>query len=279
MDLGFLQLTSVAYLIASVALGYQLLRADARLATFGNSALSVGFLLHSMSIGLHFLSVGLGAITTFHEGLSFFAWLVVGSYLIVSRGQRLAVIGTIITPLAFAMTLGAVIMYGEGGGGGVPESFHSPWLPVHVTLAFLGNAVFGVAFAISVVYLVQENSLKSRRRGALSRKLPSLEQLDRLNYRCLAWGFPLLSLGILSGGIWALNAYGRFWSWEAREVLSLLTWILYGSLLQFRLTQGLRGRRAAALTILGFGLVVVSFLSINLLSVPGRHGGGGGIGS
>jgi cytochrome c-type biogenesis protein CcsB len=273
VDLGFLEFTCVAYLVAAVVLAYQLLRPRQQLATVGAVALAGGFLLQSISIGLHFLDAGVTAVTAFHEGLSFFAWLMVGSYLIVGRGQRLDVIGAVVAPIAFAMTLASVILYAEGGGD-VPVALRTPWLPVHVTLAFLGNAVFAVAFAISIVYLVQEKGLKRRSRGAILRKLPSLEQLDRLNYRCLAWGFPLLSLGILSGGIWALNTSGTFWSWEVREVLSLLTWALYGGLLQFRLAAGLRGRRAATLTIVGFGIVVVSFVSINLLSVPGRHGGG-----
>jgi ABC-type transport system involved in cytochrome c biogenesis permease subunit len=107
-------------------------------------------------------------------------------------------------------------------------------------------------------------------------RLPSLEQLDRLNYRCIGWGFPLLTLGILSGGIWAASTWGSFWSWEPREVLSLITWIIYAALLQFRLTTGLRGRRAATLTIVGFGVLVASYVSINLLPLPGRHGGGFG---
>lgn len=273
MDLAFLEFTCVAYLVAVVALGYQALRPQGRWARLGGAALASGFVLQSIAMGLHFLEVGVTAVTSFHEGLAFFAWLVVGSYLIVGRGQRLTVIGAIVAPIAFTMTLASVILYAEGGAD-VPPALRSPWLPVHVTLAFLGNAVFAVAFAISIVYLVQEKQLKARSKAAILRKLPSLEQLDRLNYRCLAWGFPLLSLGILSGGIWALNTEGTFWSWEAREVLSLLTWVLYGGLLQFRLAAGLRGRRAAALTIVGFSIVVLSFVSINLLSVPGRHGGG-----
>jgi ABC-type transport system involved in cytochrome c biogenesis permease subunit len=84
----------------------------------------------------------------------------------------------------------------------------------------------------------------------------------------------LLTLGILTGGVWAAHAWGRFWSGEPREILSLITWMIYAGLLQFRLTAGLRGRRAATLTIFGFALVLVSFVSINLLQLPGRHGAG-----
>jgi len=275
VELLLLQVSSFVYFTAALVLMWQTLRADPAAARLGNGALAVGFLLHSFAIGSHLLQLGFFPVTNFDEGLSFFAWLIVGAYLVIGRGVNLSVIGAVVSPLAFVMTFGATVVYTDAGT--VPPALRSPLFPLHVTLAFLGNAVFALAFAVSIVYLVQENLLKTHRNGWMIRRLPSLEELDRLNYRCLAWGFPLLTLGILSGGVWALKVFGTFWSWEAREVLSLVTWLIYGALLQFRLTAGLRGRRAARLTIVGFGLVVISFLSVNLLPLPGRHGGGLGL--
>jgi ABC-type transport system involved in cytochrome c biogenesis permease subunit len=112
--------------------------------------------------------------------------------------------------------------------------------------------------------------LKGKKGHFLFRRLPSLETLDNLNYHSLAWGFPLLTLGILTGAIWAEYAWGQFWIWEPRPVLSLLTWILYALLLHYR-SVGWRGRRAATLTIVCFAVLLVSFLSVRVL--PGRHGG------
>ena len=237
----------------------------------GSIALAAGFVFHTFSVLFHFADSGLLPVTSFGEGLSFFAWLIVGSFLVLGRSERVSAIGVVISPLASLMTAGALAFFVPSVP--VPAELHSVWLPVHVTLAFLGNAVFAIAFAVSVVYLFEESRLKSRRGAWLLGRLPSLEQLDRLNYRCLVWGFPLLSLGILTGGIWAAHTWGRFWSGELREVLSLITWLVYAGLLQFRLTAGLRGRRAATLTIVGFTLVVVSYVSISLLNLPGHHGG------
>ncbi|RMF23221.1 MAG: c-type cytochrome biogenesis protein CcsB, partial [Deltaproteobacteria bacterium] len=172
--------------------------------------------MHAAAIFVRYRQLGVLPVTTFYEGLSFFAWLTVGIYIAVGSRYKLTAIGAVVSPLAFLLTLAATML--NETGEQVPEVLRSPWLPVHVTLAFLGNAVFAFAFAVSVVYLLQESLLKSRRRGWMIRRLPSLEQLDRLNYRCLAWGFPLLSLGIVSGAIWAANQWGRFWSWEPREV-------------------------------------------------------------
>ncbi len=271
MELGLLEISSLAYLIASMAFAAHVARPVGRWGAFGAGALGIGFVLHTGGILARLYELGLLPVTTFGEGLSFFSWLIVGIFIGISGRYRLTVLGAVVSALAFGLSLAGVMLY--DGGAVVPAALRSPWLPVHVTLAFLGNAVFAVAFAVSVVYLVQENLLKSRRRSWMITRLPSLEQLDRLNYSCLAWGFPLLTLGMLSGGIWAVNAWGRFWSWEPREVLSLLTWSIYGGLLLYRLTSGLRGRRAASLTIIGFSLVVVSYLSVNLLPLAGKHGG------
>jgi len=269
-----LELSALAYLIAVVAFGLHFVRTGRRLDLVGATALAVGFLVHTASIVSRSMELGVFPVTTFYQGLSFFSWLLVGSYLVMQTRLRLPAIGVVVSALACVLTAASSLMY--IGSDAVPAALRSPWLPVHVTLAFLGNAIFGLAFAVSVVYLVQERALKSRSRGWVIRRLPALEQLDRLNYRCLGWGFPLLTLGILSGGIWAASTWGQFWSWEPREVLSLITWIIYAALLQFRLTAGLRGRRAATLTIVGFGVLVASYVSINLLPLHGRHGGGFG---
>jgi cytochrome c-type biogenesis protein CcsB len=173
-----------------------------------------------------------------------------------------------VSPLGFVLTLGAFVFYSQVRD--LPPALQSVWLPVHVILAFLGNAVFGVAFCVSLVYLVQERQLKGKKGGFFFRRLPSLETLDNLNYRFLAWGFPLLTLGILSGAVWAEYVWGQFWIWEPRPVLSLLTWILYALLLHYR-SVGWRGRRAATLTIVCFAVLMVSFLSVRVF--PGRHGG------
>src|SRR5438045_966627 len=89
--------------------------------------------------------------------------------------------------------------------------------PALLAAAFLGNAVLALAFCVSLVYLFRERQLKEKRIGGLSSRLPSLEALDMLNYRALAWGFPLLTLGIVTGALFAKHTWGRFWSWDERE--------------------------------------------------------------
>jgi cytochrome c-type biogenesis protein CcsB len=211
-------------------------------------------------------------VTSFSEGLSLLGWLTAGAFLILQSSSKVKAVGAVIGPLVFGLTVGALLVYEPTRS--VSKLAYDPWLGMHVTLALLGNAMFALASSVSVIYLVQESLLKSRRRGSMMLRLPALEKLDRLNFRCLTWGFPLLTLGMLTGGLAGLYTRGRFWSWEPLEVVSMISWLLYAALLQFRLTAGLRGRRAATLTIVGFCVLVLSYFSVNVLPLPGHHGGG-----
>jgi len=234
--------------------------------------LSVAFALHSIDLLLEVLSAGVLPVATFAGGFSFFAWLLVGLYLALQASMSLAVVGVLVSPLAFLAAIADVLMRGDDVA--VPEALRSPWLTVHVTLAFLGNAVFALAFAVSAAFLIQQNLLKSRRGGAIVHRLPAIQTLDRLSLVFLLWGFPLLTLGIVTGGFWSMSAAGRFWTGEPREVLAVLTWLLYAALLQMRLLGGLHGRRAASWTIAAFALLLASYLAVNILQIGGRHGQG-----
>lgn len=235
----------------------------------GPMLLACAAVAHGIEIGLRSVELGHIAVASFDQGLSFLAWSLTVIYLLLHSRISLTVLGAVIAPLSFLLALLALMV--SSGAKQLPPALQSAWLPVHVTLAFLGNAVFALAFATSLAYLFEDNRLKAKRPSRLRRLFPSLEKLDELNYRLLVWGFPLLTLGIVSGAIWAHFAWGQFWSWEPREVWSLVTWVLYASLLHAR-TIGWRGRRAATLTILGFAVLAISFVGVNLLS-PGRHAG------
>jgi cytochrome c-type biogenesis protein CcsB len=226
-----------------------------------------GAAAHALSIAVRSLAVRHLAVTTLDESLSFLALLLVGIFLFVQLRRPLVALGAVVSPLAFGLTLAADAVY--RGARPLPPVLDSAWLPVHVTLSVLGDAVFGLAFSASLLYLVQERRLK-RGRGAL-RHLPSLETLDRLNYACLVWGLILLTLGIVTGIVWAHSAWGRFWSSDPKLVFSLITWGIYVVLLQGRMTAGWRGRRAATLTIAGFAVIVLSLVGVNVLAL-GQHG-------
>jgi cytochrome c-type biogenesis protein CcsB len=224
---------------------------------------------HAVSIAVRSWTAGHLAVTTFDEALSFLALLLVAVFLLVQLRRPLVALGAVVSPLAFGLTLAADAVY--GGARPLPPVLDSAWLPVHVILSVLGDAVFALAFSASLLYLVQERRLKARRGRGVLRFLPSLEALDRLNYTCLVWGLILLTLGIVSGIVWAHTAWGRFWSSDPKLIFSLVTWGIYVVLLQGRMTAGWRGRRAATLTIAGFAVIVFSLVSVNVLAL-GQHG-------
>jgi cytochrome c-type biogenesis protein CcsB len=269
MDATLFVLTAGAYFLAAGSFSVCLFRGETatRLPT---AILLLGFTVHTIALTSRFFQEGFGAVAVTGEALLFHCWLMVGIYLLMQLKYHLVVLGGIISPLAFLMTVAAVAV--GGGSGEIPPGFRTFWLPVHVTLAFMGNAVFALAFGVSLIYLLQERRLKHKKITALMRRFPSLESLDRLNYTLLVWGFPLMTLGILTGSMWAGIHWGHYWSWDPRQVSSGIVWLLYGALLHGRVTAGLRGKKAALLTMFGFCLVLGYFL-LGETIFPTRHGG------
>ena len=269
MELGLLRLATLLYLgatfdaLAGIAMQRELPRWLLPRLLLG------GLAVHGAAIILRSAAAGHIAVTTFAEALSFLAAVLVAIFLAVQARRPLVALGAVVSPLAFGLVLAADAAY--SGARPLPPVLHSAWLPVHVVLATLGDAVFALAFSASLLYLIQERRLKTHRGRGVLRHLPSLETLDRVNYACLVWGLVLLTLGIMSGIVWAHEAWGRSWSTDPKLVFSLLTWAVYVVLLQGRMTAGWRGRWAATLTIAGFAVIVLSLVSVNVLAL-GNHG-------
>jgi cytochrome c-type biogenesis protein CcsB len=244
-------------------------------AAYGGTAtvlLGIGAGLHTVDLLLEGWQAGNIPVANFPQSLSFLAWLTAIAGLILIVRLRMNVVGAVVGPIVFIVLSVAASLMSKNRLM-LPESLRSAWLPVHVTLAFLGDALFVLAAGVSLLYLVYEHRLKAKRPfGPNDKRTPSLEKLDRINYQLLGWGFLMLSLAIISGAIWADATWGYFWSWEPQESWSLIIWLLYAGLLESRLAVGWRGRRVAALTIVVFTVLVGSFIGVNLVT-PGKHGG------
>jgi cytochrome c-type biogenesis protein CcsB len=269
MDTALLEVTAVIYLIGSGGfIAYLVLLKDflLRISPF---LLLAGFVVHTVALALHFVEIGYLAPAEFGDALWFYSWLMVGLYLVIQFKYRLTVLGSIIAPLAFLMSVSA---FAVGKSGDLPQELKTYWLPLHVSFAFLGNALFALAFGVSVMYLVLEHQLKKKKMNLLIQRFPPLESLDRLNYALIVWGFPLMTLGIITGSLWAGSHWGNYWVWEPRQISSAIIWLLYGALLHGRMAAGWRGRKTALLTIVGFAVVLGYFLGGDAL-FPGRHGG------
>jgi ABC-type transport system involved in cytochrome c biogenesis permease subunit len=150
------------------------------------------------------------------------------------------------------------------------EKYAIGWLDVHVFTTFIGYAAFAISFGLSILYLVKAWSEKSPGRGAFLAVFPESRVLDELSYRSIAWGFPFLAAGIITGAIWANYAWGTYWSWDPKETWSLITWFIYAAYLHARVTRGWRGKRAAIISIAGFLAVVFLYWGVSFV-LPGLH--------
>ena len=268
MHTVLLKATALFYLAGALLYLHFVFTLNERSARLGRMLLLIGVLLHGSGFVARYFAAGYTPITSLFESLSFSAFAIVCVFLGFELRYNLRVLGAFVAPLAFLFAMFASLLPGEVRT--LAPALNSYWLPVHVMLLFFGNAVFAVAFGAGIMYLLMERELKRKKLGALFKRLPSLNVLDAINYRCLTIGFPLLTLGIITGSIWAEYAWGSYWSWDPKEVWSLVTWLLYAALLHGRMTVGWRGRKAAILAIVGFCAVLFTFLGVNLL-LPGLH--------
>ncbi len=227
-----------------------------------------GFLFHTASMIARYYESGYAPLTSLHESLSFFAWAVIGSYLYIYARYKVKNLGAFAAPVAtLAMMASSSLPHNIVP---LPPVLKSYWLPIHATVSFLAYGVLAVAACAGIMYLIQERQTKRKKFGAFYSRLPSLEVLDAINYRCLTIGFPLLTLGILTGSLWAGQAWGAHWQWDPKETWSLISWLLYAALLHERLAVGWRGKRAAIMAIIGLGALLFTFLGVSLL-LKGLH--------
>ena len=224
--------------------------------------LVAGFGFLTLQIGYHYYTLGVAPVLTLKSSLSFFAWTILGAFLVFHMKFRLMVLGSFIAPLAAVLLIVSTAM--PSPEVTVNPIFRSLWLTVHVAASFVGNGMFALTFMAGVMYLIQERQIKKKKLGALYARLPSLATLDSVNHYSLIWGFPFLTLGMITGAIYAQYALGTYWQWDPKEVWSLITWLFYAALLHERLAVGWRGRRAALMAIAGFAVLTFTFLGASL---------------
>lgn len=132
-------------------------------------------------------------------------------------------------------------------------------LKLHIATIYFSYIIFVVASAAAVLYLIQDHALKHKRAGVIFSRLPDLSFLDKLNYRSIGLGFPVLTLSILSGFVWAESVHGAYgWSAGARQLYSLVLWLVYALILHVRLSSKLRGRKVSILSLLAFFIIILS---------------------
>ncbi|RUM87536.1 MAG: c-type cytochrome biogenesis protein CcsB [Thermodesulfatator sp.] len=268
MDELFFQLTFFLYVAATAGFIVHLISLRNGVEKIAVYILSAGFCLHTIAIILRWISEGHVPLVSFHDTFSFLAWAITLAFLLFQAGHSVRALGAFVSPVISVM-MAAGLMHPRQVLP-LPPALKSYWLPVHATICLVSYALLTLAFCIAIMYLVQERQIKRKKLGAIFRRLPSLETLDTMSERCLKIGFPLLTLGIITGSMWAESAWGSYWSWDPKETWSLITWFLYAALLHQRLTVGWRGRKSAYMTIIGYVTLLFTFIGVTYL-LPGAH--------
>lgn len=230
-------------------------------------ALAAGLLLHAAAFTIPAAQMRRLPIEDVRTALSFFALLVTAAFFFVYLRYRITALGVFMLPLVFVLTLISALHPEESFTSG---AFRGGWLLVHTASIFLGYTGFFLTFVAAVMYLIQERELKSKRPKAFYYRLPSLEICEELYYRSLVFGLPFLSIGILTGFVWASRAWKGPWELDPKILASLVTWLIYLILFSTRLSGSWRGRRAAYGAVFAFVAVMMTFVGVSVLS--GQHG-------
>lgn len=256
----FFSLTLALYGCATVVYLICLFRSSSGLTAWGGRLLTAGCIAHLLST-VHLTSrLKYLPLTNMQESLSFFSLMIVAVFLLLERRYRVTTLGSFVTPVALLMLIASSALHAEVRH--LPPILQSNWFWFHALLAFFSYAAFTIAAGVAVMYLIQRRFLKTKHFGALFQRIPPLETLDEISYRCLAVGFPLLTVAIISGSIWSEQAVGSYWAWDPKQTWSLITWLIYAALLHGRLTVGWRGKRAAVMSIVGFVVLLITFFGM-----------------
>jgi cytochrome c-type biogenesis protein CcsB len=249
-----------------------------RIAMFGR----LGLLLTIIAAGAHFVGLfgrGMAADPNrvpwgnMYEFTITGAFVVVAGYLLLRKRYGLEWMGPIVTALEVVLLMVAVLWLYDPVSP-LTEALLSYWLVIHVVSAIIATGAFTLGGITSALYLVKSRALsrgKGTDRGYIAR-LPPLATLDRVSYRIHAFGFPVWTFAVLiSGPIWAHQAWSSYWNWDPKEVCAFITWVLYAAYLHARSTAGWKGRNAAILALVGMASLWFNFIGINYFSTTSQH--------
>ena len=276
-------ITTMLFLVSTLLFFVYLVSKNSSIGLGASMAAFIGWGIETVAIALRWkesydMGHGHAPLSNLYESVVFFAWTIILIYGIIEIKYKYRVIGAFVLPFALLGMAWAQLGLNSGIEPLVP-ALQSNWLLYHVITCFLGYAAFAVACGISIMYLikakVEGDTVSTVSAGSGIGLFPSIRILDDLNYKAIMIGFPLLTLGIVTGAAWANYAWGTYWSWDPKETWSLIVWFVYAAFLHARITRGWVGKRAAWLSIIGFAATIFCYLGVNLF-LSGLHSYGGG---
>jgi ABC-type transport system involved in cytochrome c biogenesis permease subunit len=219
---------------------------------------AAGFALHTGALILRTVVSRHAPFTNMYESLSFLAWASVLALIVLDRKFRIPRVAPYVMLIAVGLVALASSPLMPKEATPLVPALQSYWLWLHVSVTLLGEAFFAVAFVASLLYLRADTEEKKLK-------------MDAVAYRAVAVGFPLFTLGgLIFGMVWAYKAWGTYWSWDPKEVWSLITWIVFALYLHTRIVMGWKGKRSALISIIGFLAALFTYFGVNYL-LSGLH--------
>ena len=255
-------LTLIGYFAALLLAAANLFTKEKRrLAAAATLVLTAGAVAQTVYLILRWIAAGRAPFSNMFESLVLFGWALVVVYLALQLRHKIPVLG-MATALLAVLTLTYASSF-ETKIEPLMPALRSNWLTLHVFSCFLGYGAVALAFLSGLAYLV------AARNGSTIR--PDTAQVCELvTEKTISFGFLFLTVGIISGAVWANSAWGTYWSWDPKETWSLITWFIYAIFLHCRFMRGWRGKRAAWISVIGFISVVFTYIGVNFL-LSGLH--------
>jgi cytochrome c-type biogenesis protein CcsB len=259
-------ITFIAYIVAAFFYFSYLFTKRENSAKTGLRFAFAGLIVHTAALIWRFFESGHAPFTNMYESLSFLAWSCILAYVIIEGIFKIRKAGPYFMLIVIGlMALASSPLMPKEAAPLVP-ALQSYWLWLHVSVTLLGEAFFAIAFITSIMFLIADRKQKKGVKTGLS-----AEKLDSISYKCVAIGFPLFTLGgLVFGMVWAYKAWGSYWSWDPKEVWSLITWFVFALYLHTRLVMGWKGRRSAVIGILGFLAALFTYFGVNYI-LSGLH--------
>ena len=229
----------------------------------------LGFILLFVGVATRGISAGRVPWGNMYEFSITGALAFTGAYLGALRKYDLRWLGLLVS-ISVLLTLGTAVTVLYVPSAPLVPALKSPWLVIHVSTAIISGGVFLLANVIAAAYLYLDKMEAKGERTAWAKRLPSLEVLDQLSYRLVAFVFPLWTFSVIAGAIWAESAWGRYWGWDPKETWAFITWVAYAAYLHARVTIGWRGRRAAWLCLFAGSTFLFNYVYVNIWGT-GKH--------
>lgn len=256
----FFKIILFAYTVSTVSYGYYFLYQKKQAQRTARVVLLSAVVAHTVYLIGQYLERGHVPVVSVHGAVSFYGWALAFAFVFLYSRYKTKNLGVFVAPLITITMFVAFLSPRETID--LPPVLQTYWLPVHAITALLANAFLTLSFCGGIMYLLQEREIKNKRFGIFYSRLPSLEALDNFIQQALIIAFPLLTLGIIAGSLWAKQIAGVYWQWGHKEVWSLITWLIYAAILHLRFTLGWRRQRVAIMAIVGFVAVILTLFGV-----------------